>query len=355
MKVLHLVTSLDFGGLERRMEILSRHPSERNSMIFCALGAGGTTYRRIKESNSNVYCLNQSVKIFNVATLTSLIRFVLKVKPVVVHTHGCEANFYGVIAARLCSVKLIVSEEIGIPGLSRKSTFIFKLVYILTDKVIPMSDVVEDYLVSSGLCSSKKIHQVYNPVLMSEKVKDKGDSCPVVKFIYMGRLEDVKNPLGLARAFRMLLDDGVEAKLSILGDGSQYEQLSEFCDDNELNGNVTLLGFCANPLDVAINHDVLIQPSHTEGFSLALAEAMSCGIPVISTPVGSAADLVFHGENGWLLKDSSDAELLRGLHIAVNEKDSLPKMGRLAAKAVRGKHSAEKYAAKLDEFYERSM
>lgn len=350
MKIVHLVTSLDFGGLERRMEILSLYPSAQNEIIFCALGGGGATYEKMISHGSKVHLLNCDSKIFMLKTFTQLRSFLKEQKPNVLHTHGAEANFYGHLASIGLGVKIKVAEEIGIPRYGHLSQFIFTQILKIPDAMIAMSPVVKDFLASQNVAKKEKIHLVYNPVLLSQHIKTKADDNSI-KFIFIGRLEEIKNPLGLLRAFDSLLKEYKNTKLIFVGDGSLRKEMQAYIERQAIETFVNCVGFSSDPLSIARECDVVVQPSHSEGFSLALVEAMSCGLPAIVTPVGSAKVLIKNNTNGWIVDSSTDEAILSGLRQAIEAKDYLFEMGKNAADCVNQNHNPKLYAGKLDDFY----
>lgn len=350
MKIVHLVTSLDFGGLERRMEILSLYPSGQSEIIFCALGAGGATYEKMISHGSNVHLLNCDSKIFRFETFTQLRSFLRKQKPNVLHTHGAEANFYGHLASIGLGIKIRVAEEIGIPRYGHLSKFIFTQILKIPDAMIAMSPIVKDFLANQSVVKKEKIHLVYNPVLLSQYIKTKRDDNKI-KFIFIGRLEEIKNPLGLLRAFNLLLKEYKHTELIFVGEGSLRKQIETYIESQSIQDFVSCMGFSADPLAIARECDVVVQPSHSEGFSLALVEAMSCGLPAIVTPVGSAKVLIKKDTNGWVVDSSTDEAILSGLRMAVEAKDRLFEMGKDAADCVNQNHNPKLYAGKLDDFY----
>ena len=350
MKIVHLVTSLDFGGLERRMEILSTYPSSKSELVFCALGGGGATYEKILSHGSKTHLLGCDTKIFKIKTFLKLRNFLKKQRPDVLHTHGCEANFYGHLAAFALGIKVRVAEEIGIPTLSSKARTLFSIVFRLPQAVIAMSPVVKDYLADQHIVERDKIRLVYNPVLLSDKRKF-NKRTDKVRFIFIGRLEEIKNPIGLLRAFSALLSERQDIELLYVGDGFQRKELEEFIHAKNIGEYVRCSGFSPDPLSLALQSDVVVQPSHTEGFSLALVEAMSCGLPAVVTPVGSAQSLIENNVNGWIVSSSKDEAILDGLREAVDAKKRLFEMGNDAANKVSRNHDPKLYAAKLEEFY----
>ena len=355
MKVLHLVTSLDFGGLERRMQILSEYPSEESEVVFCAISGGGACHKKMLINNSDVVLLNQDPKIFKIKTFIILYSFIRKMRPDVVHTHGAEANFYGVLAALLAGVKIRIAEEIGIPSYSKKAKWVFSFVLKFCTRLIAMSPAVKDFLASQDIVAQNKIDVVYNPVLMSSDLKKHFADCGNIRLAFLGRLEKVKNPDGLLRAFCLALEKHNNLTLDFIGDGTMMQELREFSRDRGIDDKVTFHGFCDDPFELVRKADVVIQPSHTEGFSLALVEAMGCGVPVVATPVGGANDLILKSGGGWVVKSSQDMDLFLGLYEVINNRNSLSEFGARGANFVRGRFDARKYASILDKYYKKQF
>lgn len=98
------------------------------------------------------------------------------------------------------------------------------------------------------------------------------------------------------------------------------------------------LGYC-KPYQIALMlaaTDLFILPSHEEGCSNALLEAMACGVPVIATDVGGNKDVVIHGHSGWLVKPKDPQSLANGIVYMANN------LGTRSAMA----HNAESDIAK---------
>jgi len=77
-------------------------------------------------------------------------------------------------------------------------------------------------------------------------------------------------------------------------------------------------------------HDVLVFPSLFEGFGLVITEAMSQGMPVVTTERTAGPDFINHGENGWLIKAGSTSELTQQLEALVRDRRSVDDAGQCA-------------------------
>ncbi len=169
------------------------------------------------------------------------------------------------------------------------------------DRYIVLTDFHKNTLLNSNL-NLKGDQIVVKPNFSFNKgsvKKDKKDY-----YIFLGRLELDKGVETMLRAFQ-----GTEYKLYIYGDGSLKDTVQEVCsqNDNMVYGGLKDPEYVLEKLRYAKG---LIFPSiNFEGFPMVIAEAFSCGTPVISTDIGSQGEIVKHGYNG--------------LHFKMNDPDDL--------------------------------
>ncbi len=351
--VFHVVTSLDFGGVEKRMEVVAGlDENARLAHRFCAIGGGGKTFGRLGAVGADVVCLGQSPRIASVGALTSLVRLFLRTRPWVVHTHGAEANFHGLLAAWLTGVPVRIGEEIGIPSHRARAKRVFSLVYRAAHRVVGISDAVTAWLVQSGEVPSNKAVRVYNPVLIPAYACIRSRSPGTFRIGFVGRLEPVKNPLALVEAVAFLRDEGYQAELWLVGEGSERPRIERLTRDAGLEPCVRILGYQADPSRYMKECDLYIQPSLSEGFGLALVEAMGAGMPVIATAVGGAPEIIDHGRTGWLLADSTSKSLAEAVRGAMDaEPAALEAMGQAARASVLKRFEPRLYLDQLESLY----
>lgn len=352
--VIHLLTSLDFGGVERHMEVIAsvlNHARMRH--IFVAIGRGGAAEETLRALGAEVRYLRQKTNIPSLGAFRALLTLFWYERPLVVHTHGAEANFHGLLAAWLARVPVRIGEEIGIPNHSDKAKRIFRLVFKTAHCVIGVSQVVTEWLIASREAPATKARRIDNPVRLPP-MKHEGDPGQhFLRIIFVGRLEPVKNPLGLLRGFARLLTDGITAELWIVGEGSERSLLENRALEMNLGEQVRFFGFQKNPENYLYQSHLLVQPSLSEGFSLGLVEAMACGLPVISTAVGSAPDIVQPGKTGWLLPEPAPERIAATLKEAWQlGPEHLREMGRRARESVEGRFEPIHYLERIEALYE---
>lgn len=353
---LHIVESLNFGGVESRMKMIGLHaPHCSYEHRFCAISKGGTVAEELISLGRPVHVLNLPSKIPAASAIYALARHIHFSRPMVVHCHGAEANFHGLIAARLNCVPVRLGEEIGIPRHSRKARLVFKAVYGLADGVVAISQAVKDEIVRLGEAPAAKISRIYNPVI-PQPLMDKQDRRGALTIGFVGRLEDVKNPLVLVPAIKSLRTRGLNVQLKLIGDGSQMPTLAKLANDLSVEHYVELAGYKPNPFAELSNCDLYVQPSKREGFGIAIVEAMTAGLPVIATAVGGAPEIIKHGETGWLLKQPT-AEALADLMYEVlsldtEERQIIAMAGR---QSVLERFSVERYIEQCEALYDRIL
>ena len=103
--------------------------------------------------------------------------------------------------------------------------------------------------------------------------------------------------------------------------------------------------------DIFLSSDVTIIPSVMEATSLAAMEAMSCGLPVISTNVGGMPEIITHNSTGWLVDSKNSNDIASIIERIVNEEYDLFKMGESANQYVNQKKSWKSIATKVEKIY----
>lgn len=130
-----------------------------------------------------------------------------------------------------------------------------------------------------------------------------------IRIISVGRLAYQKGFDRLIKVIKTIIDSGRSVELWIFGDGDQRKMLDDYIKCNFLEEYVRLWGFVENPYKYMRQCDLYVLPSRTEGFGLALAEAMLLGLPVISTRVSGPDKILDNGKYGVLVDNNEEALL----------------------------------------------
>lgn len=351
IKIIRLTTALDFGGIEKRLINISTH-NDDNQWLFCALGKGGNAETTIINNGKKVVCFDSDFKIPSFNTIYKLVQFFKLEKPNVVHTSGAEANFHGILAARIAGVPLIIGEEVGIPKQSKIAKIIFLLIYKIADYIVGNSNEVISYLKLQNRVTDSKLLKIPNPVIFPSLPKVKISEDSLFRIISVSRLEKVKNIDSILRIVSKLKQQNWNIHYSILGEGKELNHLKNLTKDLNIEDSVTFLGFQNNPYPYLLMSDLYLLTSFTEGFSNSLAEAMYCELPCITTKVGAAEEMIKNNENGWIVNVNDDDDLFQTIEsILKMEKTKRLAIGKKAKTTIIENYSLQNHIDLLMNVY----
>lgn len=337
MKICLFAPNLGGGGAERIISVLANHLADNGFKVDLVLAnATGPYLEDISKAVKviDLHCKRVSLSVFK------LVKYLKASRPQVVFASQMHAARALILAVKLSGVKskviirqptMLVSpyEKRSTSSMLQLKLFLF-LARRYADKIIVTSQAMADEFISLSKISQNKVKIIYNPLPISQIQKRSQEKlehpwfqagqAPVV--LAVGRLETVKNFSSLIRAFSLVVKK-TEAKLVILGEGSERNALENLVSALGLQSSVQMPGFVENPYQYMSRAKVFVQSSLREGFSNGLIEAMACGTQVIATDcVGGTAEILEHGRWGRLVPvddaRAMAAELLSLINAAEN-------------------------------------
>lgn len=206
--------------------------------------------------------------------------------------------------------------------------FLRKLV-ILSDENLVLCENSRKYLKTTFGADSHKVPNFLDEALI--KFDDKQISDELSTAIFVGRVSEAKG----ARELYALADRFPHIAFRLVGD------ISSTVQSWEKPQNITLLGGLPHDkvLEELDKADVFVFPSHSEGFSLALTEAMARGLPAIATDVGANADMLA-GECG-IIADIGDVSAMGKALITMQSPEIRHRMSLNALKKVKNEYCAD--------------
>lgn len=142
----------------------------------------------------------------------------------------------------------------------------------------------------------------------------------VLRLAWVGRLEPPKAPELAVETLAVLRDRGVEAQLTVVGDGTLRPGLEQLVAERGLHDLVTLVGQQPrrDTAEIVRRSRVLVMSSRFEGSPRALIESLACGVPVACTAQSDPDGLVRAGETGVVAADRSPAALAKAVVAAAD-------------------------------------
>lgn len=147
-----------------------------------------------------------------------------------------------------------------------------------------------------------------------EEIRERYDVDPtMLTLVFVGRLVDQKDPMTLLEGFRLAKETTPELQLLVVGDGELRDDLEAFVADRDVS-DVTFTGFVDRE-DVAgimAASDAFVLPTLFEGFGYVFVEAMSQGLPVVTTDIPHTKD-IFDEESAILFEPGDETALADSL------------------------------------------
>ncbi len=135
------------------------------------------------------------------------------------------------------------------------------------------------------------------------------------KLLCVGRLSAAKGQVLLVQACAQLRDQGLDFSLTLVGDGPDRQRIEQTIASLQLGSHIALTGSLNQEAVKAhfAQADVFVLPSLAEGIPVVLMEAMSSGVPCVSTPVNGIPELIEHNSTGLLATPGDVDSLTRQL------------------------------------------
>jgi glycosyltransferase involved in cell wall biosynthesis len=336
IRVLRLIARMNVGGPAIQITgLMSNLPVEEfeQKLVTGFCDKNEIDYLEVNElkmTRTKVEGFGRSVNLFSdLKVLLEIRREIKSFNPDIIHTHTAKAGFLGRIASLLTFKRQIQVHTFhghllhGYFGKFKTSLVILaeRLLARFTDKLVAVGSQVRDELLAVKIGSFEK-YKVIGPGLEMGKLPERISSLKSFglledKFIvtWIGRAVPVKAPhriLEIAKECRLR---GLGVQFIVVGDGSLLSALKRQAKEEDLP--ISFLGWQSYIEKILSFSDLVVLTSENEGTPVALIQAQMAGVPVLTTDVGSAAEVLKNNQSGFCLeysvKDFADKiELLAG-------------------------------------------
>ena len=201
------------------------------------------------------------------------------------------------------------------------------------DRIICVSKVAKQSFVEAYGCADKTL-VCYNPI-NSDEINQKSEQsvdlhCGVPYICVVGRLAPEKGVERLVRIHGKLIQDGVQHKLLIVGEGPERSNIERAVKETGTQDSVILVGYQDNPYPYIRNSYFTVCPSYSEGLHMASMESLCLGVPVVSA-VEPVQEL-FGDEFCGIIAENDDASLEAGIRKMLTDADFYQQAKRGAQK-----------------------
>ncbi len=286
------------------------------------------------------------------ALLPRLWRRFRALKPDVVHTHLLHADLYGLPAARLARVPVVITGRHAANAFRQRwpLRLVNAVWWRLATAGVASSDHVARYMIAVEAAPADRLHTIHYGL----EIPDPLDR-PAARAALRGELglpaeapiigmvcrlvweKDIPNAL---LAFERVGRAFPEAHLVIAGDGPLRAELEAQAAALDAAARVHFLGWRAESAPIFAALDVLFMPSLTEGFGMSLLEAMAQHLPIVSSNVSAIPEVVADGETGLLCPPRAVEALAVALGTLLDEPALRARMGQAGRRRLEVSFSA---------------
>jgi glycosyltransferase involved in cell wall biosynthesis len=288
-------------------------------------------------------------------------------QPDILHTHRYKENILGGAASRMSGRARLVKTIHGLPEpftawRNARARFYQMLDGLITrryyDKVICVSrEIMDIQTLRLGrervLCIHNAIDlRTCRPILDRATVRRElglENDWPTLGAI--GRLVRIKGIDVLLEAGRQLRRKVPKLHILVVGEGPQAEALKRRAAHLGLEDVVIFTGFRSDIADVLAALDVFVLPSLSEGVPMIMLEAMAVGVPIVSTRVGGASEILRDGETALLVEPREPLPLASACERMLQDNVLADRLVRSARTYVEEHHSASNMAERVAELY----
>jgi len=205
--------------------------------------------------------------------------------PVITTLHGTDITLIGSDPTYKQVVDFSINQSDGVTAVSE----------YLRDETYRLFDISKEIKVIPNFIDLDRFKK-------SKKEHFKKAICPDGEKVvtHVSNFREVKRVPDVIETFSNVLNNGVKAKLLMVGDGPDRSKAELKCRELGMCDHVRFLGKQEQVEEVLSISDLFLIPSGSETFGLAALEAMSCSVPVISSNIGGLPEVNIHGITGYL-------------------------------------------------------
>jgi glycosyltransferase involved in cell wall biosynthesis len=317
LHVVHVVLSLDVGGLEQVVLHLTRSaPGLKQRVSILCIERFGALRQAAEELGATVQCIDKQPGL-RWDTIQKVNTILVGWKPDVVHTHQIGALFYTGPAARSLQIPVIVHTEHGKQITTWKQRLLGWWAARYAHRLFAVSADIKTTLAKT-IAPASKIEVVPNGIDVKALQQSKDlaavraqwnipNDAPIIGTV--GRQAYVKRQDLLLGLFREVRKRVLDCHLILVGDGEERARLETLAQELGIASHVRLVGMQKEPASYLHLMSAFILTSESEGMPLSVLEAWAAGVPVFVFGVGGLPELVKEGETGYLAPFGEVAQL----------------------------------------------
>lgn len=366
MKILHLATHIEIGGITSHLATLSKGLRLRGHDVWIGSSGGALEDRftaqgvptvRLPVRTKSEAHPKLALACWRLAALCRQERFDL------LHAHTRVTQVLARLVSKLTGIPVVTTAH----GFYRPKWF-RRVFACWGDRVIAVSPLAADALKDAHGVEASRITVIYNGLDTERFTRDLLSLRPLEirqrleippKALVLGavsRLVEDKGHSYLIEAARLLKDEGIPVYVLIVGDGRERERIRSLVREKGLEGSVRLLPGTQNLAELYSIMDLFVHPAtYKEGFGLSLAEAMLALKPVVVTNIEAVNAFIRDEVNGLIVPPKDAGALAEAVRRLTNDPLLAARLSENGRESVLEVCSLERMAAETEHVYRKVL
>lgn len=360
-KILHLISGLEIGGTETQLLRVLPELQRYHENHVCCVRGHGPIGKQLEKNGVPVQYL-EFKNIFDLGVIYRFYKVVRKIQPDILVTYLIHADLYGRVFGRLFNIKKIVSSKRGSLLQWEWLSFFDKLTKSLVTHYLVQTEAARsEWMGKLNLFDKKRFTIIPNGInakqfniKIDKDLKKQEISIPTNSFVIscISRLRIGKGHEYLLEAFESVYRTNKGSTLLIVGDGERELPLKEQIQSYSSKNAIKFLGNRSDIPEILAITDIFILPTEKEGMSNAIIEAMTSGVPVITTDIEENRCLIKNGLTGILFQRNSAPSLEQKLKLLQSNQRIRKQLSARAREEALRNFDITEIALKLSRFYE---
>ncbi|MFH1622456.1 MAG: glycosyltransferase family 4 protein [Candidatus Omnitrophota bacterium] len=328
MKILHITTHFNRGGITSYLVSLSKGLKDKGHSVVIA-SSGGKSVEVLADNNIEHLTIPLKTKSeLNFKLLISyfiLKKFIKENQIDVIHAHTRVAQVLANFLSKTLKIPFVATcHGFFTPRWHRK------ILSCWGNKTIAISNQVRSHLISEFKINEKNIHLVHNGVDLNRlksysieeiKVFKKSIGMPDDCFVVgtAARFSFVKGLRYLLKAAPLVLSEKNNTAFLLVGYGEEELRLRQISSELNIDKEVFFLNPQKDSFEYLYLMDIFVMPSIQEGLGISILEAQAHKIPVVASNVGGIPDIIKDRITGLLVEPKNNLEIARAILELMND------------------------------------
>lgn len=362
MKIMYLLFSFTVGGTERLVANICNQMEAQNEEVYLYIINDLIDDNLLNTLNENIHVKLLRRKVGSkdkISPLFKVAKYIKKNKIDVVHCNSFNAPellILSKIVNHNCKVVSTIHGMGQFENIGKNKIFLKNWI---CDKFIGISNAVVEDIVAAGI-DEKKVARVYNGIETKKyncaKLK-KYDENAIVIGCVARIMPELKGQDVLLEAIKIVKKQHTKV-IALFAGGvaenqqSDYEYLKKYVRDNSLEENVKFLGSLDNIPEFLNKIDICVVPSRSEGYGLALVEAMAMGVPCVASNIAGPREIIKKTDLGMLFESNNSVDLASKLENMIVDFVNEKNIFWSRKDKIKSMFSIEKMCSELKKLYE---